>query len=118
MTYYQSYSVHTIHIVFKIIQEQDRGGFCLSHRGARGRPTGSQRVNGLAYRVPGGQGVGLQGPKGLWGRLTGSQGATGWPTGSQGSIGWPTGSQGVKRLAYRVPGSQGVSLHGPRGSRG
>ena len=32
--------------------------------GARGWPTGSQGVKGLAYRVPRDQGVGLQGPRG------------------------------------------------------
>ena len=32
---------------------------------------------GVAYRVPGGQGVGLQGPRGSRGRPTGSQGAKG-----------------------------------------
>ena len=48
--------------------------------------------------VPGGQGVGLQGPRGSRGR--------------------PRGSQGVEGLAYRVPGGQGVGLKGPRGSRG
>ena len=46
----------------------------------------------------GGQGVGLQGPRGSRGR--------------------PTGSQGAKGLAYRVPGGQGVGLQGLRGSRG
>ena len=53
-------------------------------KGSRDRPTGSQGVKGLAYRVPGGGGVayrvpggggvGLQGPRGSRGRPTGSQG--------------------------------------------
>ena len=45
--------------------------------GARGWPRGSQGVNRLAYRVPEGQGVGLQGPRG----------SRGWPSGSQGAEG-------------------------------
>ena len=48
-------------------------------RGSRGWPTGSQGVNRLAYMVPGGQGVDLQGPR------------------ARGSRDGPTGSQGVKR---------------------
>ena len=36
----------------------------------RGRPIGSQGVKGQAYRVPGGQRVGLQGPWGSMGRPT------------------------------------------------
>ena len=47
--------------------------------------------------VPGGQGVGLEGPRGSRGR--------------------PSGSQGVKGWAFRVPGGPGVGLQGPRGSR-
>ena len=39
----------------------------------RGRPIGSQGVKGQAYRVPGGQGVGLEGPRGSRGRPIGSQ---------------------------------------------
>ena len=46
----------------------------------------------------GGQGVGLQGPRGPRSR--------------------PTGSQRVKMWAYWDPGCQGVGLQGPRGSRG
>ena len=49
----------------------------LGCRGSRGRPKGSKRVKGWAFRVPGGQGVGLEGPKGLGGRPTGSQGVKG-----------------------------------------
>ena len=45
--------------------------------------------------VPGGQGVGLQGPRG--------------------ARGWNTGSQEVNGLPYRVPAGQGVCLGGPRG---
>ena len=48
--------------------------------------TGSQVIKGEAYRVPGGQGVGLQGLRGSRGR----------PTGSEGSKGRPPGSEGVK----------------------
>ena len=48
--------------------------------------SGSQGVKGLAYRVPGGQRVGIQGPRGSRGRLS--------------------GSKGVKGEAYRVPGGQ------------
>ena len=48
-------------------------------------------VKRWAYRVLGGQGVGLEGPRGSSGR--------------------PKGSQGVK-------GGQGVGLQGPSGSRG
>ena len=53
---------------------------------------------GVAYRVSGGQGVGLQGLRVSRGR--------------------PKGSQGVEGYAYRVQGCQGVGLEGPRGSRG
>ena len=42
---------------------------------------------GVGYRVSGGQGVGLQGPRGSRGR--------------------PTRSQEVKGKAYKVPGGQG-----------
>ena len=105
--------------------EQDRvvqGGFCLSHS----RPTGSQGVRGLAYRVPGSQGVSLQVPKGSRDRPTGSQGVKGLAyrvpgsqgVGPRGSRGWHTGPQGVNGLAYRVPGGQRIGLEGPRGSRG
>ena len=41
---------------------------------ARGRPTGFRGVRGWAYRVPGGQGIGLQGPRGSRGRPAGYQG--------------------------------------------
>ena len=51
-------------------------------------------VKGQAYRVPGGQVVGLEGPRG--------------------SRGGPTGSQGAKGWAYRIPGGKGVGLQGPR----
>ena len=53
---------------------------------------------GVAYRVPGDRGVGLEGPRGSRGR--------------------PTGSQRVKGYAYRVLGCQGLGLQGTRGSRG
>ena len=46
----------------------------LGCRGSRGRPKGSQRVKGGAFRVPGGQGVGFEGPKGSRGRPTGVKG--------------------------------------------
>ena len=39
--------------------------------------TGSQVIKGEAYRVPGGQGVGLQGPRGSRGGPRGSQGVKG-----------------------------------------
>ena len=52
----------------------------------------------MAYKDPGGQVAGLQGPR--WSR--------GRPSVSQGVKGWATWSQGVK----------GVGLQGPRGSRG
>ena len=42
----------------------------------RVRPTGSEGVKGKAYRVPGGQGVGQQGPRGSRGRLWGPIGST------------------------------------------
>ena len=41
-------------------------------KGVRDRPLGSQGVEGKAFRVPGGQGVGQQGPRRSRGRLTGS----------------------------------------------
>ena len=44
--------------------------------GSRRRPTKSPGVQGYAYMVPGGQGVGLLGPRG----------STGWPRGSLGVI--------------------------------
>ena len=53
---------------------------------------------GYSYRVPGGQGVGLEGPMGSSGR--------------------PRGSHGFKGKASWVPGVQGVGLQGPMGSRG
>ena len=49
-------------------------------RGSRGRPTGSQGVNGAT----GDPGVGLQGPRGLRGRPTKSKEVKGYPTESQG----------------------------------
>ena len=52
----------------------------------------------LCYRVPGGQGLGLQS---LWG-----------------SRGKPSGSQGVQGWAYRVPKGQGEGLRCPLGSTG
>ena len=52
-------------------------------------------VKGLAERVLGIQGVGLQGPRGSRGRPTGSQGVKGWTY--RGARGKPTGSRGVKR---------------------
>ena len=55
-----------------------------------------------AYRVPGGQGVGLQGPGGPRGR----------PTGFQGVKGRPADSQRVKGWAYRIPGGQQGGLMG------
>ena len=57
--------------------------------GARGRPTGFKGVRGWAYRVPGGQGIGLQGPRESSDR--------------------PTRSQVVKGQALSVPGGQGFS---------
>ena len=60
-------------------------------------------VKGWAFRVPEGQGVGLQ------------------PTWSQG-VNWLAymvpGGQRVGLHSYRVPGGQLVGLQGPRGSRG
>ena len=53
---------------------------------------------GLAYRVSGGQKVGLLGPKALKGR--------------------PSWCMGVKGLALRVPRGQDVGQKGPGGSRG
>ena len=41
------------------------------------RPTGSKGVKGWAYRDPGGQGVGLLGPRGQGGRPNRSQGVKG-----------------------------------------
>ena len=52
--------------------------------GSRGGPKGSQGVKGLAYWVPGGQGIGLQGPRGSRGSLQCPMGSRGGPTGSQG----------------------------------
>ena len=62
----------------------------------------------MAYRVPGEQGVGLQGPR--WSR--------GRPTGSQEVKGWAYWVLGIKGWVYRAPGGQRVGLQGPRGSRG
>ena len=47
--------------------------------------------------VPGGQGVGLEGPWGSRGRPTGSKGQGVGLEGPKGSRGRPTGSQGVKK---------------------
>ena len=63
---------------------------------------------GWAYRVSGGQEVGLQCPRGSRGRPKGSQGS-----GQKG----PSGSR-VGPWTYRVPGGKGVGQKGPRGSRG
>ena len=46
-------------------------------RGSGGRPTESLGVKWWAYGVPGGQGVGLEGPRGTRGRPRGSQGVKG-----------------------------------------
>ena len=43
-------------------------------QGVKGRPTGTQGGKGYAYRVSGGQGVGLQGPVGSWNMPTGPEG--------------------------------------------
>ena len=81
----------------------------------------SQGVKGQAYRVPWGQGIGLQ-VTGSWGvkeqaySVPGGQGV-----GLQGprrSRGMPRGSQGVQGQAQGIPGVQGVGLQGCRGSRG
>ena len=45
--------------------------------GGKGVDLQGLRVKELVYRVPRGQGVGQQGPKGSRGRLTGSQGVKG-----------------------------------------
>ena len=69
-------TIDLTHILQQFLYNQDRvvqGGFCLSHS----RPTGFQGVKVLAYKVPGSQGVSLQGPKGSRGRPTGSQGVKG-----------------------------------------
>ena len=42
----------------------------------------------------------------------------GRPAGSQWVKGLVKGSKGVKEWAYMVPGSQGIGLLGPKGSRG
>ena len=46
--------------------------------------TGSQVIKGEAYRVPGGQGIGLEGPRAQGVTLQGLRGSRGRPTGSQG----------------------------------
>ena len=88
-------TIDLTHILQQFLYNQDRevqGGFCLSHS----RPTGSQGVKVLAYKVPGSQGVSLQGPKGSRGRPTGFLGGQGVGLeGPQGSRGRLTGSQGV-----------------------
>ena len=48
----------------------------------------SQGVKGQAFRVPGGEGVGLQGLMGSRGRPMGYKGSRSGPTGSQGVKGW------------------------------
>ena len=68
-------------------------------RGSRGRRT--------AYKVPGGQGVGLQSP---WGQGVGYRVPEGQGVGLKGPR-----SQGI---GYRVPSGQGVGLRALRGSRG
>ena len=60
--------------------------------GSRSRPTESQEVKGLAYRVSWGLGVGLQGPKWLMGRPPGLKGSRGRPTGSEGPRVRPAGA--------------------------
>ena len=60
-------------------------GDFFQHKGCQG--VGLQCPMGLSNRVPGGQGVGLQGLKGSRVRSA--------------------GSQGVKGYAFRVPGGQG-----------
>ena len=45
--------------------------------GSRDRPTGAQCIKRLAYKVPGGQGVDLQGLRVSRGNPTGSQGVKG-----------------------------------------
>ena len=57
-----------------------------------------ERVKGKAYRVPGGRGVGLQGPRGL--------------------RAGPTGPQGLKGHAHKVQRGQGVGLQGLKGPGG
>ena len=73
----------------------------LYPRGSVGRPTGSQGGKGLAYRVPGGQGKGLRGPRRSR-EVPKGQGV----------------GQGSKGLADGVPGGQRAGRQGPRGSRG
>ena len=70
--------------------------------------TGSKEAKGQAYGVLGGQGLDLQGPRGLGGGQKGPKEARGRPV----------ASQGVDGLAYRVPGGQGAGLQGPKRSRG
>ena len=53
--------------------------------GSKGIPKGSQGVKGWAYRVPGVQGVGLQGPRGSMGRPT-------WPGSQGGGLRCPIGA--------------------------
>ena len=48
------------------------------------RPIRSKGIKGLAYMVPGGPCVGLQGPRGSRGSLQGPRGSRGRPTGSKG----------------------------------
>ena len=65
-------------------------------------------MKGLAYRVLGGQGIDLQGPR--------FQGVD--PLGPSRSRGLLLGSQGVKGRAYSVTEDEGVGLKGPKWSRG
>ena len=55
-------------------------------RGSRGRPSGSQGVKRLVYRVPRGQGLGQQVLGGQGVGLQGPRGSRSWPTESQGVI--------------------------------
>ena len=52
--------------------------------GSRGRPGGSQAVKRWVYWIPGGQGVGLQGPRDQEVGLQGPKELRGRPTGFQG----------------------------------
>ena len=56
---------------------QDQIGTYKSGELILGSDSGSRGVKGEAYRVPGGHGLGLQGPRGSRVRPTGSQGVKG-----------------------------------------
>ena len=56
-------------------------------KGFKGYASGSLGDKGLAFTVPGGQGVGFQGVRGSRGRPTGSQGVKGTSMGSLCAIG-------------------------------